>query len=121
MRPFRAITGDNDWTFGRGVGSYFTDNDAIMADVKTSLLFFLNDCFFAMDTGIDWWNLLGAKNPAARNAIILACRETIVKREGVLRINEVTANFDGTTRKLLVQYNVDTIYTTGISSSVQLP
>jgi hypothetical protein len=118
---FRAITGDNDWTFGRGIGSYFTANDAIMADVKTALQFFLNDCFFAMDTGIDWWNLLGAKNPAARNNIILRCRETIIKREGVLRVNKVTASVDPTTRKLLVEYNIDTIYTQSVTSSVQLP
>lgn len=118
---FRAITGDNDWTFGRGTGSYFTANDAIMADVKTALQFFLNDCYFAMNTGIDWWNLLGAKNPAARNNIILRCREVIAQREGVVRINQITSTTDATTRRLLVEYNIDTIYTVSVSSQVQLP
>lgn len=117
---FRAITGDNDWTFGRGIGSYFTANDAIVADVKTALQFFLNDCFFAMDTGIDWWGLLSAKNPVARNNIILKCRETIAQREGVVRINSVTALFDPYTRKLRVEYNIDTIYTRSVASQVQI-
>jgi len=118
---FRAITGDNDWTFGRGTGSYFTANDAIMADVKTSLLFFLNDCYFAMNTGIDWWGLLGAKNPAARNNIILKCRQVISQKEGVVRINRITADTDPETRKLRVVFNIDTIYTSSVSSQVLIP
>lgn len=115
---FRAITGDNDWTFGRGIGSYLTANDAIIADVKTSLQFFLNDCYFAMSTGIDWWNLLGAKNPAARNNIILQCRQAIAQRQGVVRINSVSAVTDAETRKLRVVFNIDTIYSANVSSQV---
>lgn len=118
---FRAITGDNDWTFGRGQGSYFTDNNAILANVKTALQFFLNDCFFALDTGIDWWNLLGAKNPAAKNNILLRTRETLISCEGVVRINSVYATVDPITRGLLLEYSVDTIYSKNVTSQVQLP
>lgn len=117
---FRAITGDNDWTFGRGQGSYFTDNNAIAANVRTALQFFLNDCFFAMDAGIDWWNLLGAKNPAAKNNIILRTREVIVKCEGIVRINTVQATVNPNTRALLLQYNVDTTYTRSVVDQVEI-
>lgn len=117
---FRAITGDNDWTFGRGKGSYFTANNAILANVKTSLQFFLNDCFFAMNTGIDWWNLLGAKNPAAKNNILLRTRETIMGCEGVVRITSVYASVDPVTRNLLLEYTIDTKYSRNVTSQVQL-
>ena len=117
---FRAITGDNDWTFGKGTGSYLTGNNAIMANVRTSIYFFLNDCFFALGTGIDWWNLIGAKNPSAKNNILLQTRETISKCEGIIRINKVDAVVNPATRKLTISYNVDTTYTRNLTSQVQI-
>ncbi len=117
---FRAIKSDNDWTFGQGKGSYLTKNAAIMANVKTSLYFFLNDCFFAMNVGIDWWNLLGGKNPAAKNGILLQTRETLRKCYGVVRINQIDAVVDPITRKLVVSYTVDTIYSRSVTGSVAI-
>lgn len=114
---FRGITGINDWTFGKGVNSYFTKDQAIAANIKTSLLFFLNDCFFAMDTGIDWWNLLGGKNPTAKANILLQTRQTIIQCEGVVRINSVDARLDAN-RRLLISYNIDTIYSRNVTGTV---
>lgn len=119
MRTFRGITAANDWTFGQGANSYFTREKAVAADTKTALLFFLNDCFFAMTTGIDWWNLLGAKNPTAKNNIILQTRQTIISREGVVRINSVEADIDAARRSVTIRYNIDTIYSRSVTGSVQ--
>ena len=121
MKTFRGITAYNDWTFGQGVGSYFTQNQAIAADIKTSVLFFLNDCFFALTVGIDWWNLLGSKNPAAKNNILLQTRQAIVQVEGVVRINSVTATVNPVTRHLTLGYSVDTVFSRSVVSSVQVP
>lgn len=118
---FRAITATNDWQFGRGTGSYFRDNDAIMANVKTSLLFFLNDCFFALNVGIDWWNLLGQKNPAAEQNILLETRKTIAGCYGVTKINSVRAVFTSGTRRLQIYYSINTIFTRNVNGVVQLP
>lgn len=118
---FRGITSSNDWTFGLGVGTYFTKQQAIAADIKTALLFFLNDCFFAMNVGVDWWNLLGAKNPAAKNNILLQTRQAIITREGVVRINSVDATVDVRTRRITVTYSIDTLYSRNVSGSVTTP
>lgn len=118
---FRAISADNDWKFGQGAGSYFKNQEAIAANVKTSLLFFLNDCFFAMTTGIDWWNLLGAKNPAAEQNILLNTRKVIANCYGVTKIASVRVAFDSLSRSLQVFYTVDTIFSRNVTGFVQLP
>jgi len=120
-QPFRGILASGDWTFGQGRNSYFRKQKAIAADIKTSLLFFLNDCFFAMSTGIDWWNLLGAKNPVAQQNILLQTRQAIIQREGVVRINSVDAVVDTTRRRVTIRYNIDTIYSRNVSGSVTTP
>lgn len=118
---FRGIDGANDWQFGQGLGSYFTRDKAVNANVKTALLFFLNDCFFAMNVGIDWWNLLGAKNPAAKNNILLACRQTIIQSEGIERIVSVDVVLDVRLRKVTITYIVDTIYSLRVTGTVSTP
>ena len=120
-QPFRGITAANDWTFGQGKNSYFTREKAIAADIKTSLLFFLNDCFFAMSTGIDWWNLLASKGEVAKQNILLQTRQTIIQREGVVRINSVDAVVDSARRRVTLKFNVDTIYSRNVSGTVQTP
>lgn len=119
-KPFRGINGSDDWSFGQGRNSYFTKQQAIAADIKTKLLFFLNDCFWAMDFGVDWWNLLGTKNPQAKVGILLATRSTIISCAGVVRINSVTTKLDAQ-RRLTLLYNVDTIYSRSVSGAVQIP
>lgn len=115
---FRALDSSSDWQFGAGLQSYFTDERAINADISTALKVFLGECFFALDAGVDWWNLIGGKD---EQGIILQCRTVIAQRAGVARINSVTASLDRSTRKLTVTYNVDTIYSQSISNSVTVP
>jgi len=118
---FRGITASGDWTFGEGRGSYFTKQKAIAANIRTSLLFYLNDCFFAMNFGIDWWNLLGAKNPAAANNIVLETRKMLASCEGVVRINSVEVEIDAEARNITINYNVDSIYSRNIVGQVTTP
>lgn len=121
MKTFRGIDGSGDWNFGQGTNTYFTRDAAIRADIRTSLLFFLNDFFAAMSTGIDWWNLLAAKNPVAQANITLQTRQAIITREGVVRINSVEAIMDTTRRTLTLRYNIDTIFTRNVLGFVNLP
>lgn len=115
---FRALDANGDWTFGNGVQNYLTAEDAINADIRTGLRTFLNECFFALNFGVDWWNLLGSKN---QQGILLQCRSMIVSRYGVTRINAVNVTLDRTTRKMSLSYNVDTIYSRGVSSTLLIP
>ena len=121
MMVFREISAANDWAFGQGRNSYLTNERAIAANIKTRLLFFLNDCFFAMTTGIDWWNLLGTKNPSAQNNILIQTRQVIASSEGVVRINSVTVDFDSTTRNVTISYNIDSVFSRNVTGTVTTP
>ena len=118
---FRGITGSNDWTFGQGRNSYFTQQAAIAANIKTALMFYLHDCFFAMNTGIDWRNLLGSKQPAAQANIILQTRSTIAACEGVVRINSVNASVNSVSRRLTLSFVIDTTFSRNVTGFVQTP
>ncbi len=117
---FRSLDKDNDWSFGAGLQSYWLDEDAITGDIKTALKVFLGETFFALDFGVDWWNLLGARKGAAEN-IILQCRQIIAGREGVTKINRVEAILDRGTRRLSVTFNVDTVFTRNLNGEVAVP
>lgn len=114
---FRAIDASNDWAFGSGVQSYLTGEAAIEADIKTALLVFLGECFFALKAGVDWWNLTGGKNPAAQAGIILQCRTVILGINGVVSVNSVTPTLVG--RVLTIAYSVNTVFSKNVSGSVQ--
>ncbi len=59
----RAIDSDGDWTFGKGKNNYRRGRDAQAQTVQSTVRCFLADCFWDLAKGIDWWNLLGSKNP----------------------------------------------------------
>jgi len=115
---FRGIDMNNDWLFGQGRQSYFRENDAIMADIRTALLMVVGDFFAAADAGVDWWNLTGGMNPTAKNEVIRQCRVAIAGIAGVVRINSVDAAFSPTTRKLTVTYDVATVFTQSIQGTL---
>ena len=106
----RALSDDHDWQFGSGLGSFCTGQAAIAENVETRLLFFQNDVFFAMTTGIDWFNLLGTFNPAAEQGILLQVRNVIAQSFGVTSINSVDVEMDNATRRLTVTYSANSIY-----------
>lgn len=63
----RAISNNQDsssreWVFCRGLSAYKNGQKAIEQDIKSSLLEFQDDCFFALQNGIDWLERLGSKN-----------------------------------------------------------
>lgn len=104
----RSIDVNNDWTFGKGRSNYKTDLNAVSQNIKTRLQSFLGDCFAALDEGIDWFNLLGAKNQAA---LQIALSTKILNTEGVTGLVELSINLDDN-RQISIQYTVDTIYGT---------
>lgn len=117
---FRGIDGTNDWAFGNGRQSYLTGEAAVAANIKTRLLVFLGECFFALDAGVDWWNLIGGKNPQAQANIILQCRTVIINSEGVVRVNSVVPVMDSK-RKLTLTFNIDTIFSRGLVLTLPVP
>jgi len=113
----RAIDNTGDWTFGKGLQNYLVTAKAIAQNIETKLRSFLNDCYFDMGAGIDWWTLLGSYS---KNNVLTAVYTTIGNCYGVSQINNVTVSLDPTTRILSLSYSVKTIYDENINSTVQL-
>lgn len=108
----RALDVDHDWVFGHGKQDYLKNNDAIAENIQTRLLEFLNDCWFKLDAGVDWQRLMSQRNrDKTKQEVILDCKAIILQSFGVVKVNSVTAEFTGL-RTLVVNYNIDTIYTT---------
>lgn len=99
---FRGIDSNGDWIFGKGRNSYLTDNEALMMNIKTRLLEFLGDCFFDMEKGIDWWNLLGGKN---LRKILVDVQRTILRSYQVKKI--VNLDYTLTNRKLSITISIE--------------
>lgn len=115
---FRALDSSGDWTFGKGRQNYLRDADAVAVNIATRLRSFLNDCFWATEFGVDWWNLLGTRAPAAQANVVLQTRAMIAASFGVVRINSVTPVLDRGTRRLRIDYDVDTVFTRNLTGSV---
>ena len=57
----RTVDSNWDWKFGRGKNDYADDALGVAYTVKMKILSWFKDCFFAMEDGIDWKNILGNK------------------------------------------------------------
>lgn len=102
----RALDINGDWTFGRSKADYLSEKKAVAQMIRTRLKSFLGDCFFDLEAGIDWFNLLGSK---LEIELRLGISSTIMNTPDVKSLKELTVS-RGTNRVLLVQYSVETIY-----------
>lgn len=74
------------WVFCRGYSAYKTKQNAIEQDIKSALLEFQNDCYWALQNGIDWLTRLGSKNQ--KELLDNDIQEIIQNRYGVLSIQD---------------------------------
>lgn len=58
----RALDSNWDFRFGKGKQDYASESLATAYDIKQKILFWYRDCFFDMERGVDYKNLLGRKN-----------------------------------------------------------
>lgn len=112
----RALDKDHDFQFGLGLQNYLRDERAIDENIQTRLLCFFNDCFFDRLSGIDWIRLLGTKS--TKQEILLQCRAVILQSYGVIRVNKIDALIQD--RRISLQYNVDTIFTSQFSQNLEV-
>ena len=118
MSSVRGIDGNGDWLFGKGKNDYKRNNDAVAQNIQTRLQSFLGDCFFAIDQGIDWFNLLGAKNELA---LTLAVSSIILNTEDVVSIDKLNVDINPNNRNATMQYTVTTVYSTITSTTLLDP
>lgn len=100
----RALDSQGDWTYGKGKNDYKSGLLAIAQDIQCRVSSFLGDCFFATNEGIDYFNLLGAKNELALNLAIAA---TILNTDQVTGILQLGISLNAN-RLMTVQYRVQT-------------
>lgn len=101
---FRTLDKNGDMNFGRGKSDYAKGQDAIKLDVKTRLNSWLNDCFFDMQAGIDWYNRIGSKGE--QQLLEQEIKNVILKTDGVKGITSFST--DVSDRRFTASYNVIT-------------
>lgn len=113
---FRNLDQNGDWTFGNGVGNYVVRNNAIGLNIKTRIQSWVNDCFFALTDGVDWYNRLGTKNQ--RVLLEQDLRRIILQSQDVTGIIEFDTILND--RDIQVFYSVQTIYTQAYQETVSV-
>lgn len=114
----RALDINHDWTLGKGKENYLSGQLAIAENIQTRILSFVNNCFFDMTAGIDWFTLLGTPNTSQQ--ILLNVRAVILQSYGVVSVNSLTLNSIDSTRKATLTYNINTIYTQNYTQTLQV-
>ncbi len=99
-------SGSRTWVFGRGYTSYKSGQVAIEQDIKSALLEFENDCYWALQNGIDWLTRLGYHNQ--KEALDDDVIRTIESRDGVLNVENFFSQIID--RTYLSKCEVYTIY-----------
>jgi len=102
----RAIDANNDWMFGAGLNNYVSNQAYVAQDIKTRLQEWLGDCFYNINAGIDWGNLLGSKNQVGLN---LAINCVLLNTDNVNGILQSSLSLNSN-RQITLTYSVQTSY-----------
>lgn len=112
----RALDDTGDWKFGKGVSDITVDQNAIALNVRTRVLSWAGDCFFALTDGVDWRSRLDAGQQAALTEELKA---VILQSYGVVGINSITPVFKSGTRSLTVTFDIQTIFSTSFQQTIK--
>lgn len=82
----RLQQGRYEWDFGHGYSSYRNEVNGIAQDIETALYEFKYDCFFNLESGIDWVTRLGKKKQ--KQLLDTDLQNRILGRYGVLGIDK---------------------------------
>ena len=102
----RTVLENGDWTFGKGQNNYLDQDSAIAQNIRSRLLSWEGDCFWDLEGGIDWRNLM---DRGSQTELEYAIKTNIIQAEGVAKLISLTTVLD-VNRKLTVTYSVETIY-----------
>lgn len=111
---FRSLTDDNDWTFGRGIAGFATDERALELNLATRLKSWVGNCVFDLQAGIDWKSRL---DKGQQQNILNEVRALILQSYGVVGINAISSNLDQH-RNLTVRYDITTIFSPSFQRTV---
>ena len=112
----RNLDANGDWTFGQGLSNYISGNAGIGLNISTRIKSWVNDCFFAMNAGVDWKTRLGSKNQ--QSLLEADLKRIILSSFGVTGITAFSVSVDVKTRAFTVNYTINTIFSQGYQQSV---
>ena len=115
FRQLAPVT--NDWTFGQGYSGYAQNQQALALNIQTLVLSWVGDCFFSLQTGINWKALLNIGQQANLNA---ALQNLLSGAYGVMNVVDASVVVNPTTRMAIATYTVATVYSQTISAQLQV-
>jgi len=98
----RNVDNNNDWLFGYGKTNYVKEEKAIGLDIKLRIQEFYQDCFFALENGIDWKKRLGFPNQ--KDLLDVDINRIASSVDGVFSIYDFTSEVIG--RKYQCRFKV---------------
>lgn len=105
----RRLDSNGDWDYGHSISSYYIDNaQSVGLNIITRLREWYKDCFFAMDSGIDYPTRLGSFNQ--KENLDNDIQRIILNSDDVIDITEFDSTFDRNTRHYSFQAKVLHIY-----------
>ena len=111
----RRIDTDSDWNRGRGRNDYLRLSEEIKQNVKTRVQMWKNDCFFALDEGVDWNRFL---TKSREELLVNDIRRVIVQTAGVAELTNV--EFELLNRNLRCEYTIIDIYSNTWEDKINL-
>lgn len=106
---FRQLTALGDWTFGRGINCYATKIGAIELNIRTRLLSWKGNCFFALNDWVDWLNRL---DKGQEQNLLQELKNVILQSQGVVSIVSFAGVLNRDTRQYVVTFTIETDYGT---------
>ena len=113
----RNLDSNHDWTFGNSQANYLRDDAATLLNIQTRLLSFLNNCFWALDEGIDWWTRL---NRGQEENLENDIQNIILQTPNVASVNAIDVALDAN-RQLNCSYSITTDYDNTLQDEFALP
>lgn len=104
---FRQITSQGDWTFGKGISGYAINEAAVELNIRTRLLSWKGNCFFALNDWVDW---LGRLDKGQEDNLNRELQNVILQSFGVVAVNSFTGSLNRLTRSYQVTFDIATIF-----------
>lgn len=101
----RALDNSHDLTFGKGKNNYLSQSEEIKQNVKTRILQWLGDCYFALNEGVDWNRYIENNEPELLAEDI---KRVIVETYGVGQLTSFEFSLVG--REFKASYTIIDIY-----------
>lgn len=111
------LDAEGDWSYGNGKFDLLQDDDAIILNINTRLNEWIGDCFFSVQSGVDWYNGLDRGTKVYLDNRI---KEVITESYGVVQLLDFTSALNIKTRKLTVTYNITTIFSNSVKRQIEI-